>query len=123
MVLECIFVLGSTLTERRASLHVGSARAQFISLDHTTARAVPTRKVPTHTPVTLLHAGVNQNPDGVLPSTRITCYLSFQESVQCVERKYWTPRTTSRHLCERRSEAGIQVVSYVLPSLPSHKHL
>lgn len=36
---------GLTLTARQALLPAGSARAQFISLDHTTARAVHTRKV------------------------------------------------------------------------------
>lgn len=26
--------------------------------------------------------------------------LFLQESVQCVERRFWTPRTTNRHLCD-----------------------
>lgn len=27
-------------------------------------------------------------------------WLFIQESVRCVERKFWTPKTTNRHLCD-----------------------
>lgn len=89
---------GLTLTARRALLPAGSARALFISLDHTTVRAVHTRK----------------------------------ESVQCVEKKFWTQRTTNRHLCDSLSiREQLQgwdwwcmfVLGHIFRTVSCHRHL
>ena len=45
MYLLCISLSGLTRTARRVLQPAGSAEAQFISMDHTTVRAVRTRKV------------------------------------------------------------------------------
>lgn len=50
-----------------------------------------------------LHATYKQEVQHLL-LTLLFCFfpplLSLQESARCVERKFWTPRTTNRPLCD-----------------------